>query len=79
MTHSLSDYAKELKEVIDAYVDKMEGVNHKRMHYAEAELKLIEQEARAFNLLRQQLYDMSIGIHPMHIIRRPSRPDEQDD
>lgn len=60
--------AKEFKQVVDDYIKRMESIHDKRIEFVELELKLVCQESRAFNLLRQQLRDIASGNHPSYII-----------
>lgn len=48
----------QLKEYITDYVKYMEKIGKERMKYAEKELKYVQNEMQAFNLLRQNITDL---------------------
>jgi len=45
-----------IDEVIDDYIERMEGINEKRIELCQEQLDYEQAEMRAFNILRQNLF-----------------------
>ncbi len=58
------DTFEELKEIVLNYVEDMEIIHEKRVEFAEKDLRLVQDECTAFNILRNRLLKFEDNVLP---------------